>query len=326
MTDPTPDETLSVSDPLMDSASVVIAAAQFEPLVGQNLHIEPFLLPPFEDDGLHFIENLDAFKGSLLILAGFGGGRSAIYGSAALVAPGIAIAAGHVVEQHAGDGLFQAADAAIYAFGVISTGLVAWLVIEIIYSLDGDIAVLTLAHACEPRSPIDVAHFALSAKLPCVDDRVTAIGFRPRDAQQSIEGEQRLPDVHGTFLLSSGEVLETWPLGRDSVMAPRPCFAAALCTVGAMSGGPVLDADGRMIGIVTSSNESSAAPYTIVTLIWDALLTTVSPAWPPGYWTASGGLLNDLLDPEEGWRLRASTATEFRYQVDSPDRGAAPGP
>jgi len=84
----------------------------------------------------------------------------------------------------------------------------------------------------------------------------------------------------------------------------------------------MLDADGKMIGIVTSSDESASALYTMVTLIWDALLKSVSPAWPPGYWPPGGGLLNDLLDPEEGWRLHGSSKDEFRYEFDP----AAPCP
>ncbi|MBP2278439.1 serine protease [Sphingopyxis sp. SE2] len=317
MTDRTIYDAAGGGHPVMESASVVIAAAQREPLLHQELHIKPVGLTPFADDGLYFIENMDGLEGSILTLAAFGDGQCAIYGSAALVAPGIAIAAAHVIAEHDGDGLFEAVDAALYAFGVSATGLAAWQVLKITYSLDGDLAVLTLAHACEPRSPVDVAHFLLSAKLPRVGDRVTAVGFRPRNARQALEPEiQVLPDVAGTFLLSSGAILEVWPQGRDRVMAPRPCFAAALATVGAMSGGPVLDADGKMIGIVTSSDESATAPYTMVTLIWDALLKPVSPAWPPGYWPPGGGLLSDLLDPEEGWRLRKSTEDEFRYEFD----------
>ncbi|WP_454885355.1 S1 family peptidase [Sphingomonas oryzagri] len=300
----------------IDQTTVILTRPQMEMAVGQKISIEQLLLRPWQEGGLKTVEELSTFHGALLVLGGFGGGWSYTYGSAVPVAPGIAVAAGHVIHQHQRDGFFDDETSAMYAFGVTPQGATAWLVIALSYSDEGDIAVLTLAYACQMPREMRIAHYAVSARLPVAGEMVTAVGFRPREGQRIIEPGEQLPDLHGTFLLSSGPVLDVWGSGRDKVVAPRPCFAAALATVGAMSGGAVLNADGHMIGIVTSSLENPTEPYTIATMIWDALVTEIEPIWPPDYWKGRAAL-RDLIDPEDGWRLQWSHQEEsWRYQVD----------
>lgn len=299
----------------MDQITGILTAPQMELRIGQKFSIEALLLKPWPEDGLNIVESLATFRGALLTLAAFGGGNSYTYGSAVLIAPGIAVAAGHVIQEHRSDGLFES-DFAMYAFGIAEQGMTAWLVTEYVYSEDGDIAVLTLAYSCEMPIKMTLAHYAVSARLPVIGERVTAVGFRPREGKRVIEAGNHLPDLHGTFLLSSGPVLEVWEAGRDSVMAPRPCFAAELATVGAMSGGAVLDSTGHMIGIVTSSVDDGAAPYTMATMVWDALTTKIEPVWPPEYWHGPDFLMN-LIKPVDGWRLTWSESEErWWYQAD----------
>lgn len=302
----------------MDQITGIVTAPQMALRIGQNFSIEELLLKPWPEDGLKVVGSLAAFRGALLTLGAFGGGASYTYGSAVLIAPGIAVAAGHVIHEHRSDGLFKG-DFAMYAFGIAEQGMTAWQVTEYAHSEVGDIAVLTLAYSCELPIEMTIAHYAVSARLPVIGERITAIGFRPREGKRVIEPGNHLPDLHGSFLMSSGPVLEVWGGGRDSVMAPRPCFAAGLATVGAMSGGAVLDSTGHLIGIVTSSNDDGSAPYTMVTMVWDALTTQIDPVWPPKYWHGPDFLMN-LIKPVDGWRLTWSEPDE-RWWYQTGDKG-----
>lgn len=300
----------------MNTITGKITDPQMELKIGQKFLIEELLLKPCPETGLKRTETLSAFHGAVLILAGFAGGTSYTYGSAVLIAPGIAIAAGHVIQQHKNDGFFEDEMSPMYAFGIMDQNMTAWAVTTISHSEKSDIVVLTLAYASELEPQIRIAHYAVSTRRPEVGDIVTAVGFRPCEAQRTIEDGDHLPDLSGNFLLSSGPVIDVWGSGRDKVLAPRPCFAAEIVTLGAMSGGPVLNSDGHVIGIVTSSDNEGSAPYTMVTMLWDGLTAEIEPIWPPGYWRGRDRLMN-LINLEDGWRLSlCHYKNEWCYQID----------
>ncbi|WP_142916619.1 trypsin-like peptidase domain-containing protein, partial [Klebsiella pneumoniae] len=68
-------------------------------------------------------------------------------------------------------------------------------------------------------------------------------------------------------MVSSGLVTAAFPQGRGERM-PAPCIEVEMDTMGGMSGGPVVDSDGNVIGVVSSSFDGGPS---YVTLIWDAL-------------------------------------------------------
>jgi hypothetical protein len=119
------------------------------------------------------------------------------------------------------------------------------------------------AHADLPLmlAPMQVA-------LPLIGERLWAIGFR----HQAIEDSAALV----TPLISSGLVTEAYPNGRGERMA-SPCFEVNMDTVGGMSGGAVVNDEGNLVGILSSSFEGGPS---YVTLIWEAIRLRVKGAIP----------------------------------------------
>lgn len=68
-------------------------------------------------------------------------------------------------------------------------------------------------------------------------------------------------------MVSSGLVTEAFPNGRGERLA-SPCFEVSMDTIGGMSGGAVVNAEGCVVGIVSSS---LAGGPSYVTLIWEAM-------------------------------------------------------
>jgi hypothetical protein len=90
----------------------------------------------------------------------------------------------------------------------------------------------------------------LDLRLVTKRTRVQAFGFPVADILVD-------PETKGWVLQhavggSVGLVTDVFPEGRDRVKLPFPCFEMNIETRGGMSGGPVVNGDGNISGIVTS--------------------------------------------------------------------------
>jgi hypothetical protein len=95
-----------------------------------------------------------------------------------------------------------------------------------------------------------------------------AFGYRQESFDESVAGI--------TPYVSSGKVTALFAHGRGERM-PASCIEVDMESFGGMSGGAVVNADGDLIGIVSSSFEGGP---TYVTLIWDLLRLTVESKLP----------------------------------------------
>jgi hypothetical protein len=267
--------------------------------------------------------------GALLAVQSLSNGRSHVWGTAFLIAPGLAVTAAHVVRAYEDCGHFRGDAGALMALGLAEPISQIWYVDHIYIGDTGDLAILRLTYGAKLPPRLTLTPLEMSAVMPSVGDVVTTMGFASAEESTAFDVEAGEIEGGGTSLLVSvGRVIDVYRFGRDRVMAPRACFAAEVESVGAMSGGPVLNADGRVIGFITSSIEptSTALGVTLFSMIYDALLAEVQPTWPVGYWPPKGGLVKDLIEAEQSWRVVRDAARgvwDYLGGADPDDEGAS---
>lgn len=129
-----------------------------------------------------------------------------------------------------------------------------------------DIAILEVS----AESPLSGLRFPrLRLVPPEVGEVVVAMGFPSASIVRRDDGLLKWDDEAS---VSKGKVVELNHQKRDSTRAWFPSFAVDFFAPGGMSGGPVLDAGGRVIGIVSSSLEfSDGGSYTTCASVWPVL-------------------------------------------------------
>lgn len=196
-----------------------------------------------------------------------------VHGSGVMVAPGLLLTATHVLDE------FPRSGSGPVFITFLPEGARAWLPLDV-STVSGpsqfyedrkvisDISLVscTLNSDAYPDCPLMLA--PMKVALPLLGERLWAIGFRHHALEAQVA---RL-----TPLISSGPVTAAFPNGRGEHLR-SPCIEVALETLGGMSGGAVVNADGQLIGIVSASVEGGPS---IVTLIWEALRFRVKGSIP----------------------------------------------
>lgn len=189
-----------------------------------------------------------------------------------MIGPGLLLTATHVLEE------FPRSGAPPLFITFLPEGARAWLATDVIASsgpsaiaedrkIKSDLTLVgcTLNSDAYANYPLTLAPLQIS--LPLIGERLWAFGFRHTDASGA---------AGVTPLVASGLVTAAFPHGRGERM-PAPCVEVAMDTWGGMSGGPVANSDGYVIGIVSSSFDGGPS---YVTLIWDVLRNSVKSTWP----------------------------------------------
>ena len=215
------------------------------------------------------------FEGILLALMFKEEEACKIEGSGVLVGPGIAIVAKHVLDPYFKK--MGAGQCIPYCFGLTSSGLQIWRGNEITYlSNQNDLAILTLTYqaALPPANQFNLAR--ISTRLPKLGETLFFSGFRAFSGEFKYDKEFSSP-LTGDVFLSTGIVTQQFPHGRGGLL-PGPCVEIDCPALGGMSGGPVFDVNGLLVGILSTSFEGDGPSY--ATLIWPCLPVKFKGGWP----------------------------------------------
>ena len=160
------------------------------------------------------------------------------------------------------------------------------------FSKRSDIAVCQL-DLSEGAAPPDITALVLHPGLPRIRERVVIFGYTQLDLSVIKESEEELAlHANTKSLLSSGHVEAIDPLRKATGIGDFPSFTVSAEVPGGMSGGPVINEEGRVIGVVSHSPDWE--PTATAALIGFALATTVHLLPQPGSDSRSA-LLRDLI-------------------------------
>jgi hypothetical protein len=218
--------------------------------------------------------------------------RHHIWGSAVMVAPGVALTAGHVIEEMRCRGFLAEAGGQLWGISVHAADRVElWRADSLTQDEEGsDLSLLTLLRttAASPPpagSPLKFSLARMAARMPCIGETISLIGFKA--AEVSFERGA----IMGLALVGSvGQVMDQYPQRRDSHGLPNPAIAVDARTVGGMSGGAAFDAAGHLIGVISSGLDESPS---FVSLSWPAIHVPIAPKWPMPSETSLAALAKD---------------------------------
>lgn len=238
--------------------------------IGSELHLQFMHYHPVLPDGSGPIDQWDHFGSGLLSIGIKTADAFSIEGSGVLVGPGLGLAARHVFEPYLAE---MAQGLAVpYAISVMPEGLLIWKLHQFL-SGDSDVAILRLELCSNlPKDGLQLA--SLTTRMPSLGEKVMFVGTRNKGSN-TLETPS-----HIEVRVGIGEVIEVHASGRDRVMLPGPCFGVKCLTMGGMSGGPVFDSNGNLVGTLTSSFEDEQGP-SYASLWWPASGYEIGTIWPP---------------------------------------------
>ena len=226
-----------------------------------------------DDDGIAPMGTLHEAGDALVAVALLENDATTILGSGVMIGPGLVIVATHVLDE------FRSRNANPVLLTFLPAGTRAWLprdsstasrpsAFDLDRKIVSDISLLSCTLNSEAHEHHALTLSPLQVSLPLIGERLWAFGYRHEALQDSA--------ALVTPLVTSGIVTSVFPNGRGERMASA-CVEVAMDTKGGMSGGPVVNANGDLVGIVSSSFDGGPS---YVTLIWEALRFEVSNVLP----------------------------------------------
>jgi|GEM_PF-1054587 len=225
------------------------------------------------EDGIGPLRSLHEFGDALVAVAKMEQDGLTILGSGVMVGPGLLLTATHVLDEFPREG-------GCPVFLTFLPGAArAWLPIDVVTvsgrsefdenrKVVSDLSLVSCTLNSAARADLPLMLAPMQIALPLIGERLWAVGFR----HQGISDQAALV----TPFISSGLVTAAYPDGRGERMA-SPCFEVDMSTIGGMSGGAVVNEDGNLVGIVSSSFEGGPS---YITLIWEAVRLSVKGAVP----------------------------------------------
>lgn len=156
-----------------------------------------------------------------------------------------------------------------------------WNVVKL-WITSSDIAILHLAldSASDPHAPINWVSLGIRATPPPTGQKVVAFGYRESVVRHSTgpNGNPHI-DINDKPTTSAGCVGRIFDVRRDASMLNFPCFEVKAEFAPGMSGGIVVDEDGRLCGLVCAGTrfaDTTAPPLSYAATLWPFLTTMIS--------------------------------------------------
>lgn len=308
-----------------------VSSEPFPFVEGSKLSVQTIGLPPATEPDLRVLRRDGEFKGALLGLWSTKQDGGYVQGTAFLIAPGLALTAAHVIDEYIEQYGLADGGSSLMAVGTDNGQIVAWVVNELVKAENSDVAILSMTLYAPAAEHLLISHFQVGTRLPVAGEFVRMLGTHSPTPEGRItvpDERDRVGRVELATVLSSGPVLEALPHGRG-VMLPNPGFVADLTVVGGMSGGPVFDQTGRVIGLLTSGQfnpDDPAGKYALVSLLWASLWADFTCSWPPKLYPAPCKLV-DVIEPYEALRVQPDGEGRLAYldfAMNDPLPGAPP--
>tara|TARA_R110002050_G_scaffold167946_2_gene299013 strand:- start:5709 stop:7139 length:1431 start_codon:yes stop_codon:yes gene_type:complete len=268
-------------------------------------------------------QELWTLKGLIVAIGFIDDEKQKVIGSGAMIAPGLCITATHVIEET------KKKSALLYSIPSenemriwtpqdfhaqekVSIGIIPF---QKSYPKYSDVGILSYSPFSKFTDNEDFLFAPLEASAPKINERLWATGYRETH-------NDGIPTV--SFFVTSGLVTEQYLQGRGSHIN-GPCIEVAMAAYGGMSGGPVFNEEGRIVGVISSSIEdySGSNGPTYVSLIWTSLLSTVYSPWPENHWPGNlAGIQTQIK--KDGARLIGSARIddEDSYKVKFPKQSS----
>lgn len=257
-------------------------------------------------------DTLTSFKGVVAMLLVGTVEQSQCWGSAVMVAPGVAVAAKHVFDAQYDD--IMSSKKGFLCVALAPWGLDVWRVHQVLIIDATDVVMLMLERQSELPPEGKMHHAFVSTRLPPVGEPVAMVGFIAGAA--SFDGA-----MHGNIHVAQGLVTAHHLVGRDRVLMPGPCIEVAVGAPGGMSGGPVFDVAGAVIGVTSTSFGSGVDDISYVSLTLPALVRKMQPCWPKGLHQAETTLLEfggkiSSIERANAMKLSTSPEDKFGYSYE----------
>jgi hypothetical protein len=264
----------------MDVFHGVVGPPELDAVPGASFRIVQRRIQIAAQNGFRALD-LSQLDGTLLALDWVVGETHHIWGSAVLVAPGVALTARHVVDDMRANGLLGDVGGYLLALGFHDDGMAIWNPRSFTSIGDGDLAILTLVRTTASptavtRHPVSINVAVMAARQPVAGECLSLVGFAATEGRYDTLRADRGAGL--SSFGSVGPVIDVYSGGRDRSL-PNPSVGVAARTVGGMSGGGAFDAEGRLIGVITSGIGEEPS---FVSLCWPCVFTPLLVTWPPG--------------------------------------------